>query len=77
MFILGTKLLAPEDGTVYPLKRQDSHIIDLAKTVEALDKALPFITGRQSLAAKVLFVGTKNKPKISSKRLPSRLASHR
>ncbi len=43
-------------------KRQDSHIIDLTKTVEALDKALPFLT---SVAAskQVLFVGTKKQAK--------------
>ena len=36
-------------------KRQDSHIIDLVKTVEGLDAALPFITK--------LFVGTKKQAK--------------
>jgi len=43
-------------------KRQDSHIIDLVKTVEALDKALPFLT---SVAAgkQILFVGTKKQAK--------------
>lgn len=43
-------------------KRQDSHIIDLTKTVEALDKALPFLA--KSAATKpVLFVGTKKQAK--------------
>ena len=40
-------------------KRQDSHIIDLAKTVEALDKALPFITKTVASGKKVLFVAEK------------------
>ena len=40
-------------------KRQDSHIIDLAKTVEALDQALPAITKAVAKGQKVLFVGTK------------------
>ena len=44
-------------------KRQDSHIIDLAKTIEALDKALPFITKTVASGKKVLFVGTKKQAK--------------
>ena len=40
-------------------KRQDSHIIDLTKTVEALDKALPELTKIAASGRKVLFVGTK------------------
>ncbi|MCL2869962.1 30S ribosomal protein S2 [Candidatus Saccharibacteria bacterium] len=40
-------------------KRDDSHIIDLTKTVEALNIALPFITKIVSNGHKVLFVGTK------------------
>lgn len=43
-------------------KRQDSHIIDLTKTVEALDKALPFLTKAASQKP-VLFVGTKKQAK--------------
>lgn len=43
-------------------KRQDSHIIDLAKTVEALDKALPFLT-KVAADKPVLFVGTKKQAK--------------
>lgn len=39
-------------------KRQDAHIIDLAKTVEALDVALPFLT-KVASTKPVLFVGTK------------------
>ncbi len=40
-------------------KRQDSHIIDLTKTVEGLEKALPFITSTVASGKQVLFVGTK------------------
>lgn len=48
-------------------KRQDSHIIDLAKTVEALDVALPFLTGVAKNGKKVLFVGTKKQAKDITK----------
>lgn len=44
-------------------KRQDSHIIDLTKTVEALDVALPFLTKTAASGKKVLFVGTKKQLK--------------
>ena len=44
-------------------KRQDSHIIDLTKTVEALEKALPEITKTVNNGKKVLFVGTKKQMK--------------
>lgn len=44
-------------------KRQDSHIIDLAKTVEGLEAALPFITKTVAKGQKVLFVGTKKQQK--------------
>ena len=40
-------------------KRQDSHIIDLAKTVEALNVALPIISKTVASGKQVLFVGTK------------------
>ncbi len=40
-------------------KRQDSHIIDLTKTVEGLEKALPFISSVTASGKQVLFVGTK------------------
>ncbi len=40
-------------------KRQDSHIINLEKTVEALDKALPFLSKVAGTGKQVLFVGTK------------------
>ncbi len=40
-------------------KRQDSHIIDLTKTVEALETVLPIVTDVVSSGKQVLFVGTK------------------
>jgi small subunit ribosomal protein S2 len=44
-------------------KRQDSHIINLEKTVEALEKALPEIKKIVASGRKVLFVGTKKQVK--------------
>jgi small subunit ribosomal protein S2 len=44
-------------------KRQDSHIIDLTKTVEGLDAALPFLTRVVGNGKQVLFVGTKKHTK--------------
>lgn len=44
-------------------KRGGSHIIDLAKTVEALEEALPAVTKAVSSGRKVLFVGTKRQSK--------------
>ncbi len=44
-------------------KRQDSHIIDLTKTVEGLDAALPFLTKVVAGGKQVLFVGTKKHTK--------------
>lgn len=44
-------------------KRQDSHIIDLVKTVEGLEVALPFITRIVANGKQVLFVGTKKHTK--------------
>lgn len=44
-------------------KRQESHIIDLTKTVEGLDKALPFLTQVAASGKQVLFVGTKKQAK--------------
>ena len=43
-------------------KRQDSLIIDLTKTVEGLEVALPFIT-KVAASKQVLFVGTKKQAK--------------
>lgn len=44
-------------------KRQDAHIINLEKTVEALDVVLPKITETVKAGKKVLFVGTKKQMK--------------
>lgn len=44
-------------------KRQDSHIIDLTKTVEGLEAALPVITKTVAKGKQVLFVGTKRQAK--------------
>jgi small subunit ribosomal protein S2 len=44
-------------------KRQDSHIIDLTKTVEALEVALPFLTETVKSGKQVLLVGTKRQAK--------------
>jgi small subunit ribosomal protein S2 len=44
-------------------KRQDSHIIDLTKTVEGLEVALPFLTKIASSGKQILFVGTKKHTK--------------
>lgn len=44
-------------------KRQDAHIINLEKTVEALEAALPKITEITKSGKKILFVGTKKQMK--------------
>ena len=44
-------------------KRNGSHIIDLTKTVEGLETALPFITKLVGNGKQVLFVGTKRQAK--------------
>lgn len=44
-------------------KRGDSHIIDLTKTVEGLERALPFISETVSKGKSVLIVGTKKQAK--------------
>ena len=44
-------------------KREGSHIIDLTKTVEALDKALDFITQTTASGKQVLLVSTKRQAK--------------
>lgn len=53
----------PKMGQYIHSKRQDSHIIDLTKTVEGLDKALPFLTKVAGNGKQVLFVGTKKQAK--------------
>lgn len=44
-------------------KRNESHIIDLTKTVEGLEEALPFLTKTVAAGKQVLFVGTKRQSK--------------
>lgn len=44
-------------------KRQDSHIIDLIKTQEGLEKALAFVSETVASGKQVLFVGTKRQAK--------------
>lgn len=44
-------------------KRQDNHIINLEKTVEGLELALPFLTKTVASGKQVLFVGTKKHTK--------------
>lgn len=44
-------------------KRQDSHIINLEKTVEGLELALPFLTSVAANGKQILFVGTKKHTK--------------
>jgi small subunit ribosomal protein S2 len=44
-------------------KRQDSHIINLEKTVEGFDTALAFVAKTVASGKKVLFVGTKKQAK--------------
>lgn len=44
-------------------KRQESHIIDLTKTVEGLDKSLAFITQTVAGGKQILLVGTKRQAK--------------
>ena len=48
-------------------KRQEAHIINLEKTVEALEKALPELTKLVATGRKVLFVGTKKQLKEAVK----------
>ena len=48
-------------------KRQEAHIINLEKTVEALEVALPEITKLVATGKKVLFVGTKRQMKEAVK----------
>lgn len=44
-------------------KRQDAHIIDLTKTVEGLNNALPFLTATAAAGKPILFVATKKQTK--------------
>lgn len=54
-------------------KRQDSHIIDLVKTVEGLDKALPFLTSVAAAGKPVLFVATKKQTKEAVRQVAEEL----
>ena len=47
----------------YIAKRADSHIIDLTKTVEGLERALPFLSDVTSKGKSILLVGTKKQAK--------------
>jgi small subunit ribosomal protein S2 len=53
----------PKMGQFIHSKRAGSHIIDLTKTVEGLEKALPFLTRVVGSGKQVLFVGTKRQAK--------------
>lgn len=48
-------------------KRQDNHIIDLTKTVEGLNEALPFLTKVAAAGKPILFVATKKQTKAAVK----------
>lgn len=48
-------------------KRQDNHIIDLTKTVEGLEAALPFLTSVAASGKSILFVATKKHTKDAVK----------
>lgn len=48
-------------------KRQGGHIINLEKTVEALEKALPELTKIAASGKKILFVGTKKQLKEATR----------
>jgi small subunit ribosomal protein S2 len=50
----------PKMASYIHSKRGDSHIINLDKTVEQLEKALPEVTKTIAEGKQVLFVGTKN-----------------
>lgn len=54
-------------------KRQDNHIIDLTKTVEGLDKALPFLTKVAAGGKPILFVATKKQTKDAVKAAAEKL----
>jgi small subunit ribosomal protein S2 len=53
----------PKMGQYIHSKRAGSHIIDLTKTVEGLEAALPFLTKTVASGKQVLFVGTKRQAK--------------
>ena len=53
----------PKKAPYIHSKRQEAHIINLEKTVEGLEKALPKVTEIARSGKKVLFVGTKKQLK--------------
>lgn len=53
----------PKMGQYIHSKRAGSHVIDLTKTVEGLEAALPFITKTVASGKQLLFVGTKRQAK--------------
>jgi small subunit ribosomal protein S2 len=53
----------PKMGQYIHSKRAGSHVIDLTKTVEGLEVALPFLTKIVAAGKQVLFVGTKRQAK--------------
>lgn len=53
----------PKMATNIHSKRDDSHIINLEKTVAAFDEVLPLVTKTVAAGKKVLFVGTKKQAK--------------
>ena len=57
----------PKMATYIHSKRQDNHIIDLTKTVEGLDVALPFLTKVAASGKTILFVATKKHTKDAVK----------
>ncbi len=58
-----TSRWSPKMAPYIHSKRQDSHIIDLTKTVEGLEVALPFLTKVAASGKQILFVGTKKQAK--------------
>lgn len=58
-----TSSWSPKMAKYIHSKRQDSHIINLEKTVEGLEVALPFLTKVAAQGKQVLFVGTKKHTK--------------
>ena len=54
-------------------KRQDAHIIDLTKTVEGLEKALPFLTATAAAGKPILFVATKKHSKDAVRQVAEEL----
>lgn len=59
----------PKMGQYIHSKREGSHIIDLTKTVPALEKALDFIEETAGAGKQVLLVGTKRQAKDIIKKL--------